>query len=338
MAFIRFCTLILAATLLSSPGVAKASRQALPEVLVIHSYHADSVWVQGINQGLNEAFDNHLTTYHHYMNTKRTPPSEHQHAADKAWQAFIYHKPDLVIVCDDNALGMLGQKISDQVPVVFCGINGNIREDYPWAMDGREITGVMERPVIRRTAFLVNKATGLNASKALILLGKSTTAQAFRKHDLGPEHHTLIWEGLDAEVRVPENLESFQQHVLGSKDEKFNFMLIAGHQSLLDQSGKVAPLDDVNAWISQNAPIPPFTVHLNSIGPGKLIGGVSLFGDLMGRETGTLVMQMLKTGKKANEFPIVYYDQGRIIMSEKELKRWGLSIQQSVADNVVLVD
>ncbi|MDI9244281.1 hypothetical protein [Marinobacter sp. CHS3-4] len=328
--------LTLAATCLARAGEAATSDKL--QMLVIHSYGPDSIWVQGIEEGLAETLPVGLEVHYAYLNTKRLPAAHHAEAAERVWEDFQAQQPDLVLICDDNAMHLLGERVSEHVPTVFCGVNGGLRDDYPWALDGRAVTGVIERPVIRRAAFMISKTLDLNARNALILLGSSTTARAFLKHDMGGERKSLIWENLRAEVRVVDNLASFQDEVRSSKDAGFDFLLVAGHQALRDQSGRAMSLDEVNEWISRHSPLPAFTVHLNSIGKNRLIGGLTLLGSMMGRETGNQISALIEQDMDTRKVPIIHYDHGQLVVSKHELERHGLSIRDSFSDHVVFVE
>ena len=322
---------------LFSASVEAKSHEAV-QVLVIHSYGPDVLWVKGINAGIHEILPANFSLSHLYLRTKRLAKIHHAEEADIAWSRFQELDPDLVVICDDNALKLLGERISQRKPVVFCGINGSIRSDYPWVIDGRAITGILERPVIRRATFMINKVLGLSARKALVLLGNSTTARAFFKTDLGNQQNTLIWENFSAEVRLADNLQSFQEELRRSKEEQFDFVVVAGHLALRDQSGRAVALDETNRWIARHSPIPAFTVHLNSIGKDKLIGGLTILGVMMGRETGHLVKKVIDAGGQTRGSPFIYFDHGQLVMSASELERHNLSIQDNFKDLVLLVD
>ncbi len=317
-------------------GSARASENL--QVLVIHSYGPQSVWVKGIQKGLSATVPEDITLHHVYLDTKHLPTAHHAESAESGWNTFLELSPQLVVICDDNAMRLLGEKISREVPTVFCGINSNIRAEYPWVIDGRQITGVMERPLIRRAAFMIDKVVDFNANRALILLGSSTTANAIFKHDLGGQRESLIWGELQAEVRVTDNFESLKAEVRQSLNENFDFMVIAGHQAMRDQSGRAVALEEVNRWISANAPIPPFTIHSNSIGAGKLIGGLILLGETMGRETGQLVANVIESGLSTRDHPVVSYDHGRIVLSKAEVARWGIGVRDEFVGQVHFVE
>lgn len=324
----------LACVLFSSPSFAVDK----PKVMVIHSYSEHFPWVQEISEGIDQILGDDFSIDTHYMNTKPMHESAFPQAARAAIEAYWQSTPRVVIICDDNAFRLVGQELAQLGPVVFCGINGDLRSDYPWIKQTRNITGVMERPLIRRTIFEMVKATNLKAEKALVLLGRSPTADLFFRTDLGSQETMSLWGLLQADVARVTLYSDWQAKVLASKDEGYGLILVAGYRSLEDSRGNPVEFDEVNRWLFSYSPVPVFTVHRHAIGKGRVIGGMTVSGLSMGQSAGKMVREILDQGRSPGEVPIVYQDYGSFVFSRDGLDHWNLTIKKDYPNEVILVE
>lgn len=119
-------------------------------ILLIDSYHKEYEWCKSYRIGLYQGLkDTEVNFTHFEMDTKRLPSSMYQKKAAFAFETYKRVKPDLVILGDDNALKYVGKMLLNTItPVVFLGINNNPRAYIPM---GQNITGVLERPLIKRS-------------------------------------------------------------------------------------------------------------------------------------------------------------------------------------------
>lgn len=309
-----------------------------PKVLVIHSYSDHFPWVQEISEGIDEILGDNFSVDTHYMNTKPMHESAFPEAAQAAMSAYRQSNPRIVIICDDNGFRLVGQELARSGPVVFCGINGDLRVDYPWVKQTRNVTGVMERSLIRRTIFEMVKATNLKAEKALVLLGRSPTADLFYKIDLDSRETMSLWGLLQVDVARVIVYSDWQARVLASKDEGYGLILVAGYRALEDNQGHPVEFDEVNRWLSSHSPVPVFTVHRYAIGKGRVVGGMAVSGLSMGQSVGRMVREILDHGRSPGEVPIVYQDYGSFVFSRDGLDNWNLTIQQDYPNEVILIE
>ncbi len=114
-------------------------------VLVVHSYHEEYDWVQGINWALDSSFKSGVEYRIFYMDTKRRPDEAwKQQAAAKARKVIAEYAPKVVIAVDDNAQKYVARNYVDnsRIQFVFCGVNANPKAyGYP----SRNVTGILER-------------------------------------------------------------------------------------------------------------------------------------------------------------------------------------------------
>ncbi len=308
-----------------------------PQVLIIHSYHEGLTWVQEINLGLARTLQSVNDLSYHYLDTKRIPRDQF---ADKAKTALGFYKalkPDVVVLCDDNALDLLGETIARDTPIVFCGINGSIRDDYPELIGLANVTGVLERPLIQRTVIEMSLATGINATNALILLGDSPTARAFYKNDLKSQDYLKIGSRLNIYVKRAASFSEWQQVVMESRLQGYDFIVAAGFYALQDDNSKPVHVDMVHEWLHEHASIPVFSTHSQSIGEHKAAGGMVVSGVLMGQDAGQMVLQVLEKDFPERRIPFITQSKGELIFSKSALRRWNLSLKPEYFKRSVIV-
>lgn len=153
-------------------------------IVLIHSYREGNLWTKEQSRGFRQSLGEHYNYHEFFMNTKILPENMFAKFAIKALEFIKEKKPLLVYVTDDNALRLVGRYTDESIPVVFSGINADVRESYPWYFKTNNIAGVLERPLINRVMLLCNKLLQINANRVLILMGTSTTSKAFFQNDL----------------------------------------------------------------------------------------------------------------------------------------------------------
>jgi ABC-type uncharacterized transport system substrate-binding protein len=152
---VAVCVLVLLAALAAAAGAAVQPSR----ILVIDSYHATYPWSAGIRAGIAESLglsprvvdegetmsaDGSLVVHAVFMDTKRHGWAENIAAAGhRAYQEFLRWGPDLVIACDDNAVGSVVAPYlaGGDVPVVFCGVNWDAAV---YGLPRHNVTGMVE--------------------------------------------------------------------------------------------------------------------------------------------------------------------------------------------------
>ncbi|MDT8445423.1 MAG: response regulator [bacterium] len=118
------------ACLMATFGANLMAQERPHRVLLLHSYHPNMAWTEGVTQGVIEGlrpFPGQLELVVEYMDTKRV--FNPQYLEELARLLRLKYKPgdlDLVIASDNNALDFMvqrGSSVFGIVPVVFCGVN-----------------------------------------------------------------------------------------------------------------------------------------------------------------------------------------------------------------------
>ncbi len=307
------------------------------KIAIVHSYSPTMSWVINLGDGVKKVLGDKYEYEEIFMDTKRIDKSKFKEVAEATLNKLESIKPRLVIVSDDNALKLVGRYIDAETPVVFAGINASLRDDYPWLFEKDNMTGILERPLIKRNLQETMEAFGLESKKILVLMDDSLTAQYFFKLDLDSKD-TFSVMGAQVNVFKSGDFSDWQRKILSTKDDGYNLLLLAGAFALRDEKGNSISAIDVAKWISNNSPIPPFTTHLQQIGEGLLVGGLQLSGRIMGEDAAKIAKQILDNNIKPKSIFPQRQSAGDLKYSKAEIKKQGLTLTPKYQKLVIFVD
>lgn len=330
-ALITLCLLLVVSAL---PGRAVDMGDKEPAVLLINSYAPDYSWTVTHNAAILSELRGTAEVDIFYMDTKRLPEEQHPGQAEKAWRHYKQTNPDMVILADDTALKYLGQRLfNDGKPTVYLGINGNPRDylSHPHLM-----TGVLERPLFRRTVRLINSLLPERPRRGLILFDDSPTSRALASEIFHGRNRTEMAGVAITFLRT--NVASIWRDAFASAKEKgYDFVAVGTHQTLRDENGDHYPQGAALAWASANTTVPLFGFWEMDVGKGKTIGGQVLSGQEHGSFAGDLARRVL-CGETPGEAPPIHDRRGLLVFSRYELARWGLSLPPDLPAGVHLMD
>ena len=296
-------------------------------ILVIESYHDSFQWDIEYKKGLTDLLAEQHSFSYFQMDTKRLPEHKHQQRIALAWQAYLTEKPDIVVLGDDNALKYLGPLLKKTTtPVVYLGINNNPRN---YAInDATNITGILERPLLKRSVLLAKEIVK-NMKKALVLLDSGTTSNASLQTEFKNQSIMNIG-GIKVEVALIERYSLWQQKVLSARASGFDVIFIGLFQTIRDTDGKHVKADEILAWTAKKSPVPLFGFWAYAIGKNKASGGLVLEGYQQGIAAALIVKEIL-AGKKISEIRPRVAEKGRYIFSRSEVAKHQLRIPETVA-------
>ena len=308
------------------------------KILIIESYHHTYPWDASYKKGLEKILGKRYDLVTFEMDTKRIPKSEYETQADLAFDTYKQLNPELIILGDDNALKYVGPKfVNTKTPVVYLGINQNPRN---YGMFGPEnITGVLERPLMKRSIVYLSEIYTSDLKKVLIMFDNGTTShssveQVFRGR------HSITIAGIQADLKQIRHLQEWQQTVLNAKDEGYDAIIVGLYQTIVDGNGDHVPSDTLIAWTSKNTPIPPFGFWDFTVGPKKTIGGLVLFGEVQGETAGKMAIEILTKGKIPYEIRPVVAKKGRLLFSTSQLERWQekISLPEKIKSEATFIE
>ena len=308
------------------------------KILTIHSYSSNLLWTTDQEEGIKKTLGSDSYQYFHfYMDTKEIPRDLFQSKAAEALAFYEKTGPDLVFLTDDNALKFSGPLINKTTPIVFSGINGQVRTDYPWILKQENITGVLERPMIKRTLIVMINALNLNTGKILVLMGESTTGTAFFLDAFeGKKHFDISGEKVD--VIMTGHFEDWKTIILSAQNNGYDLIMPIANYHLTDSEEKFVPAFEVARWVAANSPIPIITIHKDQIGKDMALGGVVLSGIYMGEDAASLAKQILESQISPASLGFKTHQKEVVIFSRQQLERWKLKLTSKYRAFAVFID
>ncbi|MCK6263768.1 hypothetical protein KP803_10835 [Vibrio sp. ZSDE26] len=295
------------------------------KILLIESYHSEFPWDKEYIQGIESQIDASHQFDTFQMNTKRIPQEQFEPMAEKAWSYYQQVKPDIVILGDDNALKYMLPKLYDEpISIIFLGINSNPRWILSKYKGQAQITGILERPLLLKNIKDIADLMSLKQGKVLVLFDSGTTseiANSFisRKFNAAKTHLNINIDSHNIGT-----INEWKSTVSDAKNQGYDAIMIGLYHTLIDDNNNNVDANSVLSWTNQHSPLPLFGFWDFSVGKGKTIGGVVLFGESQGAAAGVVARQILK-GKPVSSIPIATGKKGKAIYSEHEAARWNLT-------------
>lgn len=310
--------------LLFTAGVASAGH---PKILVINSYHAEYPWVRSHNQAIRDGLGMWADLTFFNMDTKRLPATRYAEQTGKALDLYDKINPKIVILADDNALALLGEPITERgTPVIYLGINANPRS-YSGTVS--LMTGVLERPLLKRSIVFIQDILQGNLNKCLVLFDNGSTARA-TMDTVFKGKSRVVFGGSATDINLVATFAQWKALVLTAKKNGYQAIILGLYHTLVDSMGMHVPAEVVAQWTSANTPVPVFAFWDFAVGKGKAIGGLILAGEPQGREAAKLARRLL-AGENPAQIQPVTAEHGRFLFSKYELTRWGISLPPKLA-------
>ncbi|MCG7497154.1 hypothetical protein MHO82_09765 [Vibrio sp. Of7-15] len=311
-----------------------SSATAAKTILVIESYHSEYEWDASYLHGLKSNLPGHDFVVFQ-MDTKRVPRAQFPIRAALAWEQYLEVKPDLVVLGDDNAVKLLASKFKKtETPVVFLGVNSNPRA--LGVVGAPNITGVLERPLFKRSIAEIDSLFQAKLKRALILFDSGTTSHVAIQEEFQGKLFSTIGR-TEVELRLIGEKSLWQQSILNAKQEGFDAIIIGLYHTIVDEAGKHVAAEKILSWSSENTPIPIFCFWDFSVGENKTAGGLVLFGEIQGRAAAKIIKAIFE-GKRPSTLGPLTADQGRYLYSKSQFKKWGLAVTEEMKERVEFVD
>ena len=303
------------------------------EILVIQSYHKEYAWDKAYTQALKEKLGKDYKLTFFQMDTKRLPKSKYLERADAAWNNYLTKKPDLVILGDDNAVKFLGKRFANtKTPTVFLGINNNVRHYFENYKIPENITGVLERPLIRSSiSNIITSVPGVK--KILILFDSGTTSKASIDQRIKILKNIHNFNG-EIDLKQIGDEQTWKNTIKNAKKNGYDLIFVGLYHTITDLKGVHVPAKEILSWTNKNTQLPLFGFWTFAVGKGKTIGGYVLNGYKQGEAAAKLVRELSK-GLKPR---IVVGNKGILQFSKSELKRWNIKLTPRIKNISTFVD
>jgi ABC-type uncharacterized transport system substrate-binding protein len=303
-------------------------------ISIVHSYHKEYAWEQSLTSGLLDTLPRNATLDHIYLDSKRLPKTQHAQQAEKALRQLEATPADLIILCDDNAAQYLGPQLKNRpTPVVYVGLNRNPRDYGLFPADN--MTGVLERPLIKRSLHSMCRLVNPDDTRVLILFDSDSTSDAVL-HEAFEGETCLQLGKVQVTIKQFELVSQWQNALLTAKADGFDTVYIGLYHTLRTRSGEHVPEEEVIAWANAHATVPIFAFWDFAVGKGRTIGGYVLSGRDQGLAGGEIASEILAGTPPASIAPRSA-KSGSYQFSMFELSRFGVTLPQKIRDESVLL-
>ena len=309
---------------------------AVQKVLIIESYHSEYEWDKSYIKGIKSVLLDDFELSYFQMNSKRLPKEAYPERANKAWQYFQKVQPDLVILGDDNALNYLGTRFSKiNTPVIYLGINNNPR--YYHIHRSQNISGVLERPLIKRAVLTATQLLTQDVKSILLMFDNSQTSRCILEEIFSNSTQIKI-SGIKVEIRLIGKWEIWKKKLLTASENSYDAVFLGLFHTLKDKNGQHVPAEQVLQWSSQNSPVPPFAFWEFAVGEDKAIGGLVLFGFEQGKLAAEMAKEVLTTGIQPYLMSTKTAEKGRYLFSRSQLQKYGITLPEKLSAKAVLIE
>ncbi len=315
-------------------------KKPLPEkdrkrVLVLHSYHADYVWLKDVNKGIlsglnEERFtpEKNITIEYFYMDTKRKSSEKwKQEIAKQAIEKINSWQPHVVIATDDNAQKYVVAKMKDSgINFVFLGVNADpMSYNYINSNEnpGGNITGSIERARFEQTVKLLKRLVP-GVKKIAIVCDDGTTGESVVKRVL----QTANEHGIEiVSSRRIGRFSEWKNYVRSVQDYADALLVIVYH-TLKDEQGNPVSGDEVLNWTINNSKLPDMGFWSWAV-EGGLMCSEAISGYQQGFYAATVASYVLM-GQKPGEFPVDKPQRGELCINLARAKMLGIDIPADI--------
>lgn len=306
-----------------------------PKILVINSYHSNFSWVKCYSTALRKHLGPTVELTVFDMNTECVPRQQFQARADTAYAFFIKTRPDVVVLGDDDAVKYLATSIASiGTPVVYLGLNNNPR-NYGLDTD-LPITGILERPLVKRSIALLKDIFNGSLNRCMILFDDSTTSRVIMESVFQNNSRAVFYD-VSVDIVVTNDLSVWEANVVNARASGYDAIFTGLPHTITDEAGLPVESDDLLRWSSENTPVPLFGFWDTAIGREFAAGGFVLSGEPQGRLAARLVKDILD-GQDPSYIPPHTAEHGRFLFSRHGLERFGIILPESIADQAFYTD
>ena len=301
------------------------------EVLLLHSYHKGYEWTNSISNAIENSLkynDVEITT--EYMDTKRIYNKEYIESLYQFYKKrYKNRKFDIIIASDNDALEFLNtyhDKIFQDTPIVFCGINNFDKKVFQNSNIRKRTTGIVEEVDINKNIELIMDLHP-NLKKLFVINDTTTTGKSMKKEFF------KVYENYKDKIKV-EYIDTFKFEELKAKvstldkDTVILFMLL--HK---DKTGKVFTFKNGLKTIAKNTSVPIYGLWDFYLNRG-LVGGFVTHS----RSQGTAAAKMVKSllaGKTISSIPLIEKSPNSYIFDYKKLDSFNIDPSLLPSNSIV---
>ncbi|QYJ90214.1 ABC transporter substrate-binding protein [Shewanella halotolerans] len=305
-------------------------------LMFIHSYHEGYPWVQDYRQAILENLSEPTKMAELFLDSKRLPRDAYVKRADDAWEAVKRDKPDIIILADDNAISLLSERIATtKTPVVFLGLNTNPRDHG--LPTYRQFTGILERPLFKRSLLLVDCLLPGNEAKKLLILSDNSATSRAAFSPISADFKPIKIGKLTIAFTLTNSAEEWKQAVIGAKKAGYQGIFTGLYHTLTTSGGDYLEASETIAWTAEHSPVPHFGFWDFTVGRHANPGGYVLNGYEHGLLAAKLINRLL-AGDQASSLGYISDSKGAFRFSLSGVAKWHLSIPKEIAEKADWVE
>lgn len=318
----------LIALLVTSAVPVRAQENAVPRILVVHSYEPRYTWEQELNRGITEGLaaagfseaEGTVEIHHFWMDTIRRRTPEALGAATAEVQQTIRDlQPDVVMLADNPAIRMVVDGWTDtELPIVFLGLNS--KPSTYGLTDMPQVTGVLEAAHIRETLAWI-KHIMPDAARLTLLSDDSLTTSAFAREAQFQLDGSADFHG--SRMVSAGTFVEWQQAVIDA-NEQSDILLVGLYHSLEDLNGQPMDPAAVMTWTTALSQIPVVALWEMGVADGAL-GGSTISGEAQGYEAALRAAQILQ-GAAPSSIPYLTPRHGKLTLNAGAIRQWDIQI------------
>lgn len=295
------------------------------KVLLVHSYHSGSPWVDAITRGVKMAMSQSgadLQLY--YMDTKRRTDEAWKLQSGQAAQAVVADwQPEVVIAADDNAQQYFAKDFAGRAApqFVFCGVNAQMEKyGYP----AGNITGILERPHTEASLRFLEKLKP-GARRIAIVTDDSPTSAGALEFINGP------WKEFEiVSCETPSTFEQWQVAIRNCQGNADAIAIYMYHTVKPHPGAESMEPKWVMTWTVENSRIPIVGFFVFAVDDGALCGYMES-GVEHGLRAGRMALELL-AGKTAADLQIVTALEGQSMLNLNTARKLGIEVPQGLID------
>jgi len=299
------------------------------DILAVHSYNPAFGWEKEWRAALEAGLPTH-DIEHVYLKSKRRQPHAYRESARKAFDRITGGTYDAVVLGDDTATSLLGQRLAEAtaLPIVFLGIADNPNRYFEGPKLPPTVTGVLERPLLGLNVRLMDSMLP-KADKILVLLDHGISGRAAQRQI---RDVAAAISGTEIDTRVLRKFQTWKQEVRTAEKRGYDVLVPALYSRQRTDLGKAVPGERVIAWTHAHTDIPLFGFWRFSVGENKAAAGVVLHGREMGEAAAGLVQKALSPSTIP---PPMVVQGGQLVVSRSGLDRWNIELSPEMRERAV---
>lgn len=241
-------------------------RQHKPRIFILHSYNKAMPWVQSLNQGIKNVFDDkaYISLRYFYMDTKHFHSHSHKEHIRKALHTIITSwRPDIIIAFDEDAQKLAAQEFGNSnVKIIL----GGIIDNKAWSSyeSITNITGITEQIPIRAIREILSLIFR-HQKRIYYLSDDSTTAKIFDKSIINND-----WGSYELVTHKRVKTLNQWKAAVHEAESKADILLISTYQTIMEEKKPMSPKRLVH-WTTKHSRIPAVGIYESFVVDGGML-------------------------------------------------------------------